>query len=117
MVGRRNRINSPIQSKIHPGHILWGDVFYFRDLIGESTSSLPKTPERIFKLACIADVLNFSDYALELLKYLTINYGNDPQFNFAQNIVDGLSQFPDLVNMGVTSLPIFSDLKSYLNSP
>jgi FkbM family methyltransferase len=118
LVGRYNRTNSPIQSKAHPGHIIWGDCIYIRDLIDQTTSSLPKTPAQIFKLACIADVMHFHDYALELLKYLTLNYGSDnPQYNFAQNIVDGLSQFPDLVSMGVTSLPIFSDLKGYLNSP
>lgn len=116
MSSRRNRINSPIQSKVHPGQLLWGEGFYFRDLIDQSTPSLPKTPEQIFKLACIADVLNFNDYALELLKYLTVNYGSDPQFNFAQTIVDGLSQFPELINHGLENLPIFSEIKEFTSN-
>lgn len=112
--GRRNRVDSPIQSKVHPGHILWGDGFYFRDLIDPNTSSLPKTPDQIFKLACIADVLNFNDYALELLKYLTINYGKDTRYNMAPAIAAGLSLIPELEKVGIVNLPIFEGLQDYL---
>jgi len=40
-------------------------------------------PLKLLKLACIADVLGFYDYALELLIYLTNNYGDNPQYNFS----------------------------------
>lgn len=111
---RRLRTCSPIQSTEHPGQILWGDAFYFRDLIREDLSLRLKTPKQILKLACIADVLNFSDYALELLEYLTLQYGKDPDYNFADNILESLTEFPELVQKGLGSLPIVANIRDYL---
>jgi FkbM family methyltransferase len=111
---RRPRKRSPITSNIHPGQILWGDAFYFRDLISEGVDTSLKTPERIFKLACVADAMNFADYALELLEYLTLNYGQDEQYNFADNIVESLKQFPNLVEQGLSSLAIVANLRDYV---
>ncbi|WP_287636472.1 MULTISPECIES: FkbM family methyltransferase [unclassified Microcystis] len=68
--------------------MLWGDAFYFQDLIGQSS---PVSPEKLLKQACIADILYFPDYALELLEYLTVNYGSNPQYNFTEVINIGLS--------------------------
>lgn len=70
------------------GQLLWGDAFYFQDLIGQSS---PVSPEKLLKQACIADILYFPDYALELLEYLTVNYGSNPQYNFTEVINIGLS--------------------------
>mgnify|MGYP005839681235 CR=1 FL=1 len=109
----RSRARSPIRSAAHPGQLLWADAFYFRDLIQEGVSSYLRTPERILKLACIADILDFPDYALELLEYLTLNYGNDTNYNFADNIIESLTQFPELVQRGLDSLPIISRIRGY----
>jgi len=103
------RADSPIQSKTHPGQLLWGDAFYFRDLLAVTET----TPEQLFKLACIADVMNFSDYALELLVHLTLSYGSDPKYNFADNILQSLAQFPELVKQGLESLPVVTKLRNY----
>lgn len=111
---RRLRTCSPIQSTVHPGQLLWGDAFYFRDLIREDLSLRLKTPKQILKLACIADVLNFSDYALELLEYLTLQYGKDTDYNFADNILESLAEFPELVQKGLDSLPIVANIRDYL---
>lgn len=70
------------------GQLLWSDAFYFQDLIGQSS---PVSPEKLLKQACIADILYFPDYALELLEYLTVNYGSNPQYNFTEVINIGLS--------------------------
>jgi FkbM family methyltransferase len=75
------RVRSPIQTNTRPGQLLWGDAYYFCDLIQEADSQAAsfthrKTPEQILKLACLADVLEFADYAFELLEYLTFNYGS-----------------------------------------
>lgn len=70
------------------GQLLWTDAFYFQDLISQSS---PISPEKLLKQACIADILNFPDYALELLEHLTLNYGSNPQYNFSQVIEHGLS--------------------------
>jgi FkbM family methyltransferase len=75
------------KSPTHPhGQILWGDAFYLRDLISEEFRGKTEKPEQIFKLACIADVMGFYDYAVELLVYLTVNYGQDEQYNFTHLI-------------------------------
>ncbi|MEQ8536060.1 MAG: FkbM family methyltransferase [Coleofasciculus sp. D1-CHI-01] len=110
----RIRARSPIQSSVHPGQLLWADAYYFRDLIGEDSSIPLKTPEQIFKLACIADIMNFSDYALELLEYLTLQYGTDTNYNFANTILESLSQFPELVQQGLDSLPIVASIRDYI---
>lgn len=67
------------------------------------------------KLACIADVMNFTDYALEILEYLTLNYGNDPQYNFANtnNIIESLAQVPEIVEQGIYSLHIVAKIRDY----
>ena len=106
---------SPIQSQAHPGKLLWGDAFYFRDLIQEDISTQLKTPAQILKLACLADVMNFSDYALELLEYLTLQYGSDKNYNFANNIIESLEQFPDLVQQGLGSLPVVARIRDYIS--
>jgi FkbM family methyltransferase len=113
---RRTRMRSPIASKAHPGQVLWGDAYYFRDLLQEDLNTNLKTPERLLKLACIADVMGFSDYALELLEYLTLEYGKDENYNFANNIVESLAEFPELVQQGLSSLPVVANLRDYVTS-
>ncbi len=103
----------PLASTTHQGALIWSDAFYFRDLIREDFSTHLKTPDRILKLACIADVMNFPDYALELLTYLTTKYGKDPNYNFTNNIIESLAQIPALVKQGLSSLPIIAKLRDY----
>jgi FkbM family methyltransferase len=114
---RRVRECSPIHSNTHPGQLLWGEAFYLRDLLQPTENLRFKTPEKIFKLACLADAMDFSDYALELLQYLTLNYGKDPQFNFARAIVAGLCQFPLLIQDGLEKLPVIASIQGYLDAP
>jgi hypothetical protein len=111
----RLRSGSPIRSTVRAGQLLWGDAFYFRDLIDDSLENNLKTPDKLLKLACIADILHFPDYTLELLEYLTLHYGNNPDYNFANNIVESLAQFPELVNKGITSLPAVSRILDYID--
>jgi FkbM family methyltransferase len=115
MVARRVRACSPIQSKSRPGQILWGNTFYLQDPLGNNINPIIKAPDKILKLACIADVLEFPDYTLELLEYLTVNYGADPKYNFADVIINVLSQFPDLVESGLDALPIVANITPFLN--
>lgn len=110
----RPRTRSPIASKVHPGQLLWADAFYFRDLIRDDFCLPLKTPDQILKLACIADLMDFPDYTLELLEYLTLNYGDNSHYNFADNIVESLSQIPELISQGLASLPIVANLRDYL---
>jgi FkbM family methyltransferase len=114
-VGSRERARSPIFSSAFRGQLLWGDAYYFRDLIREDIISPLKTPDKILKLACIADIMDFPDYTLELLEYLTLEYGNDPNYNFANNIIESLSQFPELVQRGLGSLPVVAKIRDYVS--
>jgi FkbM family methyltransferase len=112
---RRPRARSPIISPAHPGQILWGDAFYFYDLLRQDIHlSRPKTPEQLLKLACMADVMDFSDYALEILEYLTLNYGENPNYNFANQIIETLSCFPEIVEQGLDSLPLIVGLREFI---
>ncbi|MEH1940930.1 MAG: FkbM family methyltransferase [Nostoc sp.] len=110
----------PIISSKHPGALIWADAFYFRDLLREDLSIDIKTPEKLFKLACIADVLDFPDYALELLTYLTFQYGKDEKYNFADNIIESLAYVPGLVKQEqgelLASLPIIEKIRAYSSS-
>ncbi|ELS33691.1 MULTISPECIES: FkbM family methyltransferase [Pseudanabaena] len=104
---------SPICSTVRAGQLLWGDAFYFCDLIREDIDRKLKSPSRMLKLACIADIMNFPDYSLEILEYLTLEYGKDPNYNFADNIIEGLAQFPDLVRDGLSSLPVIKRIRDH----
>lgn len=111
-IARRVRRRSPICSTTHPGQALWGEAFYFRDLLQNAlAASQPTPPEQLFKLACIADVMEFPDYALELLEYLTVQYGNDPSYNFADAIVAALLEFPELAAEGLENLPVVARVR------
>ena len=112
----RLRARSPIRSTVRAGQLLWGDAFYFRDLIREDMDEHLKSPDRMLKLACVADIMNFPDYALEILEYLTLQYGEDSNYNFANSIIEGLSQFPDLVSHGLDSLPIIDKIRDYVTN-
>jgi FkbM family methyltransferase len=113
---RRVRAASPFKSQLHPGQLLWGEAFYLRDLIQPGSNAHLQTPEKILKLACVADVMDFSDYALELFQFLTLNYGEDSNFNFAEAIVTGLSQIPELVQQGLDNLPVVKSIQPYLKA-
>lgn len=107
------RCRSPIRSNAHPGQILWGDAYYLRDPINQSCVAAFREPNRILKLACIADVLNFSDYALELFEYLTMHYGDNPKYNCADSIIQGLAVFPDVVKSGLGNLEVIANIREF----
>ncbi|AFY69531.1 methyltransferase FkbM family [Thalassoporum mexicanum PCC 7367] len=112
---RRSRRLSPIMSNSHPGQVLWGDAFYIRDLLSPEVPDAQKTPEAIFKLACVSDVMQFYDYTLELLAYLTKHYGSDPNYNFANQIIEVLRQFPNLQEQKLGGLPIMAEIKDHVS--
>ncbi|WP_414526834.1 FkbM family methyltransferase [Nodularia chucula] len=112
----RVRARSPIASAERQGQLLWGEAYYLQDPLRENTNFLIKEPERILKLACIADVLGFPDYALELLEYLTVNHGSNPEYNFAEVIIETLSNFPELVERGLDSLAVVASIRPFLKN-
>ncbi|MDX2216780.1 MAG: FkbM family methyltransferase [Oculatellaceae cyanobacterium bins.114] len=99
----------PIASKVHPGGLIWADACYFRDFI----QTPDPNPDKILKLACVADITDFPDYALELLVYLTLNYGQDARYNFTAEILESLSQIPQVVTQGLRSLPTIQEILAF----
>jgi len=117
-LNRDYRRRGPLISQPHSGQLIWTDAFYFRDLIDESNDiNCEDFPKKLLKLACIADILNFLDYALEILEYLTWKYGEQEKYNFADFIVEILSQSPDLVQQGLGSLVILERIKPLIKNP
>jgi FkbM family methyltransferase len=114
LLTRRTRARSPIYSQFREGQLLWGDAIYFRDLISGRKFSGLETPEQILKLACLADVLEFPDYSLELLEYLTLNHSQDSAFNVAPAILESFEKFPELKERGVDSLTVIKKLKKFI---
>lgn len=115
-LARRIRASSPIHSNVHPGQVLWGEAYYIRDLLQPAPNcEIPNTPENLFKLACIADTMDFTDYALEILEHLTLHHSEDHRYNVALSIIEALQQFPALAEQGIDSVPIVARLKQYLD--
>jgi FkbM family methyltransferase len=104
--GKYARRSIPVCSTEHQFQIGWSNAFYFRDLIRADRNTQFRTPEQLLKLACLADALNLPDYALEVLVYLTTNFGQMPQYNCADAIIETFAQIPDLTKVGLKNLPI-----------
>jgi FkbM family methyltransferase len=104
---------SPLGAAVHPGQLLWGEAFYVRDPLQHPDVFYAK-PEQILKLACIADALQFSDYALELLEHLVINHHTVPKYNFADCIVHSIANIPNIVEAKLETFPPIANLKPFL---
>ena len=88
-----------------------------KDLLSDNLPNSSRfTPNKLLKLACIADILDFPDYALEIMVCLTLNHGSSPRYNLANAIYDRLSQFPELVEKGLDSLDVIRHLHDHLNN-
>ena len=112
------RFRSSLFSTRHPGQVLWADAIYLRDPLQSNCPAYFKQPEQLLKLACIADVLEFTDYEIELLEFLTVNYGNsDRRFNFADLLVSNFAKVPELMQAGLESLPTVQRLQNFLTQP
>jgi FkbM family methyltransferase len=114
---RLPRRQAPVVSRAHPGQLLWGEAFYFCDLLQPAEMLHAKTPQQMFKLACIADVMNFPDYTLEILEYLTLNYGGDPVYNFTDSITETLTAVSELSESEFSTHSIVANLRNYASDP
>jgi FkbM family methyltransferase len=114
----RLREGLPISSDKRLGQLLWGDAFYLRDLLREdiNVSEQLKSPGKMLKLACIADIMSFTDYSLEILVHLTRHNGEDPRYNFANSIIETLAQFSYLVDHGLETLPVVQQIQDYASN-
>ncbi len=104
------RRRSPVQSTSRGGQLLWADAIYLRDLPLSTAPSPAELGQRL-KLACIADALEFSDYALELLVELTVKTNH----NYADSILQGLATLPALARFGLAKLPVVQQIRDYLS--
>ena len=50
------------------GQLLWGDAIYLRDLLYNGETC----PEKLLKLACLADLIGFTEYAYQIVECLDL---------------------------------------------
>ncbi|GAP93931.1 FkbM family methyltransferase [Leptolyngbya sp. NIES-2104] len=112
-VSKAQIARSSIRSASRLGQLLWGDAIYLRDPFDKNTPKQFKTPDQIFKLACVADALEFTDYALELLMALTLNYASSFDYNFAEIILESLNQISGLEQLERVQA-LIAELKPYV---
>lgn len=111
------RLRSPLCSSSRPGQILWADAYYLRDPFHNNAPAFLQQPEQLLKLACIADILEFTDYALELLEHLTLHHSNDSRYNLADSLVESIAQVPEILKDGLASFPTIERLHHLLTQP
>lgn len=105
-----------LQSTERPGQLLWADAIYVRDPV-HAADTFYRQPDQILKLASIADVLGYIDYALELLEFLTQHHGTESTYNLADAIAHTLGQIPALAEAGLETLPPIQRLQPFLTQP
>jgi FkbM family methyltransferase len=107
------RARGLITSHRHSGQLLWGEAFYLRDpFISEVNDNLFQFPENILKLACIADILEFPDYAIELLEHLRVMPGQSLYSDLDSVIIKSLSNIEDFTNADLMQLPVIQNILS-----
>lgn len=107
------RGSAPITSEAHSGQILWGEAFYLRDLLlADTTLSRFQTPNYLLKLACIADILDFTDYAVEILEYLMLQVDLENQRIFATVILESFSRLGLEYERDFNDLPLIQRILS-----
>ncbi|MDX2243453.1 MAG: FkbM family methyltransferase [Leptolyngbyaceae cyanobacterium bins.302] len=83
----------PIQSSTRAGQLVWADACYLRDPLGDGVPWFAQqNPNKMLKLACIADILNFPDFAFEVLVHLASTHRNNPTYNTTSTLVEALSE-------------------------
>ncbi|MEM9541011.1 MAG: FkbM family methyltransferase [Cyanobacteria bacterium P01_E01_bin.42] len=113
--GKVNWQNSTCLEELRTQRLVWSDAYYFQDLLAPTRqSSAP--PQQLMKLACLADMLGFMDYALEVLLFLTQNYASDPAYNTANVILESLIDLPHLAKRGITQLAAIRSIIDYADS-
>lgn len=112
---RCKRSKYPRISRMHPGQLLWGEAYYLRDPLqlhdSPPNQSIRETPEKLLKLACIADAMQFSDYSSELFEYLTLHYGKDSDYNVADILISSLREVSELTSEEFLRLEIIKNLQ------
>jgi FkbM family methyltransferase len=108
---------APITSPQRSGQLLWGEAFYLRDLISENASLTQfQTSENLLKLVGIADILGFTDYALELLEHLMLRHELNDRYDFSAVIMDGFSKMEGMTQADFTQLPVIQRILSASDS-
>ncbi|MBD1910494.1 MULTISPECIES: FkbM family methyltransferase [unclassified Leptolyngbya] len=113
LIGTRcKRAHSPIFNRNRPGQLLWGEAFYLRDPLLLYPQESKLSSERTLKLACIAFLSGFLDFAFELLEHLTLTVGqSDPRYNFTAAIEDFLLEL-NMSNDAIANLRLMQNLRS-----
>jgi FkbM family methyltransferase len=101
------RACAPLTSSRRSGQLLWGEAFYLRDLLLTDGLLMQfQTSEHLLKLVCIADILDFTDYALELLEHLMLRDSQKDRDGLSSVIMDSLSRLESLTQENFSQLPM-----------
>lgn len=111
---RDRRRGIPFYSMVFPGAPTWGNAIYLRDLVRTDRNQALQTPERLLTLACVADALSFVDFALEVFVDLTLRFGTNPEYNFADDLVDFFIQIANYTTDEITTIPMFHKLRYFM---
>ncbi|MCG9891441.1 MAG: FkbM family methyltransferase [Thermosynechococcaceae cyanobacterium MS004] len=107
------RVSAPITSAAHPGQILWGEGFYLRDLLSGNDGLLKfQSPQQLLKLACITDILDFTDYTVEILEHLMLQETPENKRLFATVIVESFSRLGVEYDRDFSDLPVIQRILS-----
>ncbi|MGQ9866018.1 MAG: FkbM family methyltransferase [Pseudanabaenaceae cyanobacterium] len=107
-LGSRNysRPAAAVYSKVRQGQMVWGEALYLRDPFGLPALNLPllQNLPRLLKLACIAEILDYPDFTVEILTYLTTRHGLNPRYNFAALLLSCLETLAPNLDVPLTRL-------------
>jgi FkbM family methyltransferase len=106
------RAKGPLTSELRSGQLLWGEAFYLRDPFSEqSQSSFFQSSENLLKLACIADILEFPDYSIEILEYL-IHAEENPYPELSSVVLESLSSLEGMSHEDLIQMPVVQQILS-----
>ncbi len=100
------RTAATVYSKVREGQMVWGEALYLRDPFGLPAPNLPllKNLTGLLKLACIAEILDYPDFTVEILTYLTTRHGLNPRYNFAALLLSCLETLAPNLDVPLTRL-------------
>lgn len=101
----------PLQASNRAGQLLWADACYLRDPIGDGADWFKQqSPDKLLKLACIADILNFPDFAFELLIHIASTHRDNTIYNTVSTLVKALSEGLKMSEQDINNISRLAEL-------
>ncbi|MBE9028744.1 FkbM family methyltransferase [filamentous cyanobacterium LEGE 11480] len=98
-----------------PGQLLWADALYLRDPLQTHAPEWTQTAESLLKVACIADLFNLPDYAIELMTVLTQKYHQNAIYNVADSVFLAIEEAMNDLPESIHQFGFAQKLQPYLS--